>query len=111
MTNWSTEAAGFGYVARVRVKVRAGDREICREGCGSGQGRGNTRGEAHESRVRSPKTVQRLAERARIVLLAAEGRSTRAIAKALGIWARPGEPLAHPVSERLRRYPNKEHGA
>ena len=24
MTNWSTEAAGFGYVARVRVKVRAG---------------------------------------------------------------------------------------
>jgi DNA-binding CsgD family transcriptional regulator len=37
-----------------------------------------------ESLVRLPKTEQRLAERARIVLLAAEGRSTRSIAQALG---------------------------
>ena len=39
-----------------------------------------------ESLVRSPKTEQRLAERARIVLLAAEGRSTRSIAQGLGTW-------------------------
>ena len=39
-----------------------------------------------ESPVRSPKTEQRLAERARIVLQAAESRSTRSIAQALGTW-------------------------
>ena len=39
-----------------------------------------------ESLVRSPRTGQRLAERVRIVLLAAEGRSTRSIAQALGTW-------------------------
>jgi DNA recombination protein Rad52 len=44
------------YVARVRVKVRAGDSEICREGCGSGQGRGNTPGEAHESALKEAET-------------------------------------------------------
>jgi len=42
-----------------------------------------------ESLVRSPKTEQRLAERARIVLLAARGRSTRSIAAVLGTW--PGK--------------------
>ncbi len=56
MTNWSPEAAGFGYVARVRVKVRAGDHEICREGCGSGHGRGNTPGEAHQSALKEAET-------------------------------------------------------
>ena len=44
------------YVARVRVKVRAGSVEICREGCGSGQGRGNTPGEAHESALKEAET-------------------------------------------------------
>ena len=34
------------YIARVRVRVRAGDSEICREGCGSGHGVGQTPGEA-----------------------------------------------------------------
>ncbi len=56
VTNWSTEAAGFGYVARVRVKERAGDHEICREGCGSGHGRGKTPGEAHESALKEAET-------------------------------------------------------
>ncbi len=44
------------YVARVRIKVRAGDSEICREGCGSGQGRGNSPGEAHESALKEAET-------------------------------------------------------
>jgi DNA recombination protein Rad52 len=44
------------YVARVRVKVRAGEGEICREGCGSGQGRGNSPGEAHESALKEAET-------------------------------------------------------
>ncbi len=44
------------YVARVRIKVRAGEGEICREGCGSGQGRGNTPGEAHESALKEAET-------------------------------------------------------
>jgi transposase len=39
-----------------------------------------------ESMIRSPKTEHGLVERARIVLLAAEGRSTRSIAKELGSW-------------------------
>lgn len=39
-----------------------------------------------ESMVRSPKTGHGLVERARIVLLAAEGRSTRSIAEELGTW-------------------------
>ncbi len=44
------------YVARVRVKVRAGSVEICREGCGSGQGRGHSPGEAHESALKEAET-------------------------------------------------------
>ncbi len=47
---------GCAYVARVRVKVRAGCVEICREGCGSGQGRGNSPGEAHESALKEAET-------------------------------------------------------
>src|SRR5260370_35138380 len=39
-----------------------------------------------ESIVRSPKSEHGLVERARMVLLAAEGGSTRSIAKALGSW-------------------------
>ncbi len=44
------------YVARVRVKVRAGSVEICREGCGSGHGRGHSPGEAHESALKEAET-------------------------------------------------------
>jgi DNA recombination protein Rad52 len=44
------------YIARVRVKVRAGDAEICREGCGSGHGVGLTPGEAHESAIKEAET-------------------------------------------------------
>jgi len=44
------------YIARVRVRVRAGDSEICREGCGSGHGVGLTPGEAHESAIKEAET-------------------------------------------------------
>jgi DNA recombination protein Rad52 len=44
------------YIARVRVRVRAGDAEICREGCGSGHGSGATPGEAHESAIKEAET-------------------------------------------------------
>jgi hypothetical protein len=44
------------YIARVRVRVRAGDNEICREGCGSGHGLGLTPGEAHESAIKEAET-------------------------------------------------------
>jgi len=44
------------YIARVRVRVRAGDSEICREGCGSGHGVGPTPGEAHESAIKEAET-------------------------------------------------------
>ena len=41
-----------------------------------------------EGRLRSPTTAQRDVKRARIVLLAAEGRSTRSIAKEVGVQPR-----------------------
>ena len=41
---------------------------------------------ALEAMIRSPKTEHGIVERARIVLLAAEGRSTRSIAAELGSW-------------------------
>jgi len=44
------------YIARVRVRVRAGDAEICREGCGSGHGTGLNPGEAHESAIKEAET-------------------------------------------------------
>jgi DNA recombination protein Rad52 len=44
------------YIARVRVKVRAGDIVVCREGCGSGHGSGPSRGEAHESAIKEAET-------------------------------------------------------
>jgi DNA recombination protein Rad52 len=44
------------YIARVRVRGRAGDSEICREGCGSGHGVGPTPGEAHESAIKEAET-------------------------------------------------------
>src|SRR6516164_9472427 len=47
-----------------------------------------------EGRLRAPTTEQRAVFRARIVLLAAEGRSTRSIARELGTMPH-GERLAH----------------
>jgi len=44
------------YIARVRIKVRAGESVICREGCGSGHGHGPSRGEAHESAIKEAET-------------------------------------------------------
>jgi len=44
------------YIARVRIKVRAGDIVVCREGCGSGHGSGPSRGEAHESAIKEAET-------------------------------------------------------
>jgi transposase len=41
---------------------------------------------ALEAMIRSPKTEHGIVERARIVLLASEGRSTRSIADELGTW-------------------------
>jgi Homeodomain-like domain len=41
-----------------------------------------------EARCRSPVTLQRDLKRARIVLLAADGRSTRSIAKEVGVQPR-----------------------
>lgn len=41
-----------------------------------------------EARIRSPTTAQRDVKRARIVLLAAEGRSTRSIAREVGVQPR-----------------------
>jgi len=56
---WQGQAHGrvaCAYVARVRVKVRAGETVICREGCGTGQGTGQTPGEAHESALKEAET-------------------------------------------------------
>ena len=50
-----------------------------------------------EARCRSPRTIQRDLKRARIVLLAADGLSTRAIAKEVGVQLRI-------VSLRRHRY-------
>jgi DNA recombination protein Rad52 len=44
------------YIARVRIRVRAGDHVIVREGCGSGHGRGLIAGEAHESALKEAET-------------------------------------------------------
>jgi len=44
------------YIARVRIRVRAGDAAICREGSGSGHGTGRTIGEAHENALKEAET-------------------------------------------------------
>ena len=44
------------YVARVRIRVRAGDIIVCREGSGSGHGSGEIPGEAHESALKEAET-------------------------------------------------------
>lgn len=52
------EKDGFGvsYIARVRVTVRAGDREVIREGVGAGHGIDADPGQAHESAVKEAET-------------------------------------------------------
>ncbi len=44
------------YIARVRIRVRAGESVICREGCGSGHGNAMSPGEAHESAIKEAET-------------------------------------------------------
>ena len=44
------------YVARVRVRVRAGETAVIREGSGSGHGTGLTPGEAHENALKKAET-------------------------------------------------------
>src|SRR5499427_8543951 len=53
-----------------------------------------------EARCRSPVTLQRDLKRARIVLLAAEGRSTRSIAKAVGVQPRIVSLWRHRYAEQ-----------
>lgn len=52
------EKDGFGvsYIAKVRVTVIAGDREIVREGIGAGHGIDADPGQAHESAVKEAET-------------------------------------------------------
>jgi len=44
------------YIARVRVRVRAGETAVIREGSGSGHGTGLTPGEAHENALKKAET-------------------------------------------------------
>ena len=53
-----------------------------------------------EARIRAPTTEQRDVFRARIVLLADEGRSTRSIARMLGHDAADRQYVARPVCPR-----------
>src|SRR6516164_9075509 len=64
------------------VRLRRGDRKVL------------------EARCRSPVTLQRDLKRARIVLLAAEGRSTRSIAKAVGVQPRIVSLWRHRYAEQ-----------
>jgi DNA recombination protein Rad52 len=50
------EPKACAYVARVRIRVRAGEWMVCREGSGTGHGRGATLGEAHESALKEAET-------------------------------------------------------
>ncbi len=44
------------YMARVRVRVRAGDEIVLREGSGTGHGQGSSPGEAHERALKTAET-------------------------------------------------------
>jgi len=50
------EAKSCAYVARVRIRVRAGDWVISRDGSGTGHGTGPSLGEAHESALKEAET-------------------------------------------------------
>jgi DNA recombination protein Rad52 len=56
---WEGTSSGLkscSYIARVRVRVRAGDTLVVREGSGSGHGVGLTPGAAHESALKEAET-------------------------------------------------------
>ena len=56
---WQGTANGesnCAYVARVKIRVRAGETVIVREGSGFGFGAGNTPGEAHENAIKEAET-------------------------------------------------------
>src|SRR5262249_30279926 len=61
-----------------------------------------------EARCRSPLTLQRDLKRARIVLLAAAGRSTRSIAQEVGVQPRIVSPWATPLCRRCPRRPKRQ---
>jgi hypothetical protein len=50
------EPKSCAYVARVRIRVRAGDRVVSRDGSGTGHGIGPSLGEAHESALKEAET-------------------------------------------------------
>jgi DNA recombination protein Rad52 len=56
---WENSRQGHhacSYIARVRVRVRAGEVPVIREGCGAGHGAGPTLGESHESAIKEAET-------------------------------------------------------
>ena len=56
---WEGASKGLrncSYVARVRVRVRAGKTVVIREGSGFGNGRGSSAGEAHEVAIKEAET-------------------------------------------------------
>jgi DNA recombination protein Rad52 len=50
------EPKACAYIARVRIRVRAGATIICRDGSGVGHGKSATLGEAHESALKEAET-------------------------------------------------------
>jgi DNA recombination protein Rad52 len=44
------------YMAKVRIRVRAGDNVVVREGCGFGSGFAKSEGDAHESAIKEAET-------------------------------------------------------
>jgi DNA recombination protein Rad52 len=52
----STGRCSCSYVARVRIRVRAGETVVVRDGSGGGHGSGATPGEAHESALKEAET-------------------------------------------------------
>ena len=55
-TGTTGQKYGAAYIAKVRIRVRAGDVTITREGSGSGEGRALTPGEAHDIALKSAET-------------------------------------------------------
>ena len=56
---WQGQVQGqhaAAYLARVRIRVRAGEAVIVRDGSGAGEGRGATPGEAHENGLKAAET-------------------------------------------------------
>jgi hypothetical protein len=56
---WSGQSGqtyAAAYTAKVRVRVRAGDKVVVREGSGTGEGRASTPGQAHELALKGAET-------------------------------------------------------